>query len=84
MIEREPRQLLVVLAEPKLGRTITRMTNERKEVSAHPTRKDPPPAAAGARTLAVPRQHLSRPRFCLSRVLKSTFQRPLPATGVGG
>ena len=41
MIEREQRQLLVVLAEPKLGLTITKMTNERKEVSANHTSKDP-------------------------------------------
>ena len=84
MIDREQRQLLVVLAEPRLGLTITRMTNERKEVSANHTSKDPQPAAAGARTLAAPRQHLSRPRFRISRVLRSTLKRPLPAKGVGG
>ena len=55
IIEREQRQLLVVLAKPKLVLTITKMTNERKEVSANHTSKDPQPAAAGARTLAAPR-----------------------------
>ena len=46
--------------------------------------KDQEPAAAGKRTRAPQRQHLSRPRSRVCRVLRSTVKRPLATKLVGG
>ena len=46
--------------------------------------KDQEPAAAGKRTRACQRQHLSRPRSRVCRVLKSTVKRPPATKPVGG
>ena len=46
--------------------------------------KDQEPAAAGKRTRAPQRQHLSRPRSRVSRVLRSTVKRLQPTKPVGG
>ena len=46
--------------------------------------KDQEPAAAGKRTRARQRQHLSRPRSRVSRVLRSTVKRLQPTKPVGG